>query len=226
MDDLVYDPENARLHPEENDAAIRASLIRYGQLKPIVVRREGMTVVAGNGTLAAARALGWRELACNVVDMDHLEAIGYGLADNRTAELAVWDHEVVSRLTALMTEAEQHPVGWTPEQVAVLRANLDPHVPIQGNPDAEVGGQSWEELWQGMPEFTQKDLTAVRRIAVNFKSEEDFRAFCALTGQNPSQVVNNSMWYPPVEYKRHADKRFVAPQIGEDDVVEDDEVIE
>lgn len=124
MDDLVFDPENARLHPEDNDAAIRDSLTRYGQLKPLVVRREGMVVVAGNGTLAAARGLGWRELACNVVDMSHLDAVGYGLADNRTAELAKWDAEVVSRLAALMAEQDQLPVGWSADQVAALRAAL------------------------------------------------------------------------------------------------------
>ena len=126
--DLTYDPDNARLHPEENDAAIRESLSRYGQLKPLVVRREGMIVVAGNGTLQAARGLGWRELACNVVDMDRLEAIGYGLADNRTAELARWDDEVVARLAALMAESESVPVGWTEEQVAAIRASLPGNV--------------------------------------------------------------------------------------------------
>ena len=55
---LVEDPANARLHPTRNMEAITASLRRFGQRKPVVVRREGMIIEAGNGTLAAARAAG------------------------------------------------------------------------------------------------------------------------------------------------------------------------
>ena len=51
------DPDNLRLHPAENLAGIRASLERFGQQKPIVVGRDG-TIVAGNGTYAAAVELG------------------------------------------------------------------------------------------------------------------------------------------------------------------------
>lgn len=222
VDYLTFDPDNARLHPEENDAAIRDSLSRYGQLKPLVVRRDGMTVVAGNGTLAAARGLGWRELACNVVDLDQLEAVGYGLADNRTSELAAWDVEVVSRLSAFMAESEQTPVGWTADQVAVLRANVEPYSPIQGTAEGDAAAeQTWQDVWKGMPEFVQEDLTAARRVTVNFKSEEDFLKLCELTGQNPSQVVNNAMWYPPVAYTSHADKRFVSADGDDDPVIED-----
>lgn len=119
-----YDPENARLHPEENDLAIRDSLTRYGQRKPIVVNRRTGRVEAGNGTLAAARALGWRRIAAVWVDDDHLTAIGYGLADNRTAELATWNDDVVCRLAALLQEQEQTPVGWTDEQITLLRAGV------------------------------------------------------------------------------------------------------
>jgi ParB-like chromosome segregation protein Spo0J len=54
--ELHNDPANVRKHGEQNLAAIKASLTRFGQQKPIVVNRDGV-VVAGNGTLMAARAL-------------------------------------------------------------------------------------------------------------------------------------------------------------------------
>lgn len=89
--DLTYDPRNARIHDDRNLLAIQRSLEAHGQQKPIVVR-EGV-VLAGNGTLEAARALGWTHLAC--VEYRGTEALAraYALADNRTAELAVWDAE-------------------------------------------------------------------------------------------------------------------------------------
>ena len=53
VNELVNDPNNARTHDERNLDAIRASLERFGQQKPIVINADN-TVVAGNGTLAAA----------------------------------------------------------------------------------------------------------------------------------------------------------------------------
>jgi hypothetical protein len=119
---LVPDPENARLHPERNMEAIKLSLGLYGQVKPLVVRKQSNVVVAGNGTLEAAKQLGWTKLACVFVDMTRAEAAGYGLADNRTAELAKWDIETVARLQKLIEEQGGSMVGWSDDECMVLRA--------------------------------------------------------------------------------------------------------
>lgn len=74
--------------------AIKASLRRFGQQKPIVVLENG-EVVAGSGLLQAARSLGWTHL--NVIRFRGTadEARAYALADNRTAELAEWDLKIL-----------------------------------------------------------------------------------------------------------------------------------
>lgn len=120
--DLIPDPNNARLHPDRNMEAIKDSLRIYGQVKPLVVRRSTNVVIAGNGTLEAAKQLGWNKLAVNFVDMTDVEAVGFGLADNRTAELAKWDFEVVARLDKLILEAQHPTVGWSDDELEVLRA--------------------------------------------------------------------------------------------------------
>ena len=96
IDDLTLDPANARKHDDKNLKAIAESLKQFGQRKPIVV--WGRTVVAGNGTLVAARSLGWREISVARVpdDWDEARVMAYALADNRSAELAVWDEQVLS----------------------------------------------------------------------------------------------------------------------------------
>jgi DNA modification methylase len=91
IDSIDLDPANARKHPTENIEAIRASLRVYGQRKPIVVNRRTGTVEAGNGTLAAAKMLGWKYIAVVFVDDDSMTATGFAISDNRTAELAEWD---------------------------------------------------------------------------------------------------------------------------------------
>jgi hypothetical protein len=96
IDDLTLDPKNARRHDDKNLRAIAESLKQFGQRKPIVV--WGSTVVAGNGTLVAARSLGWREIqVARVPDDWSIDKVtAYALADNRSAELAEWDDQVLT----------------------------------------------------------------------------------------------------------------------------------
>ncbi|HVS39974.1 MAG TPA: ParB N-terminal domain-containing protein [Gemmataceae bacterium] len=97
-DGLILDPANARKHAAPNLEAIKGSLTVYGQRKPIVANRRTRTVIAGNGTLEAARALGWTHIAVVFTDDDPMTAAGFAIADNRTAELAEWDAEALGRL--------------------------------------------------------------------------------------------------------------------------------
>lgn len=92
---LMIDPNNARTHSEKNVSAIAASLLEFGQRKPIVVH-DGV-VLAGNGTLEAALTLGWSEVIVTYAPKDWTpeQARGYALADNRTAELAEWDMSIL-----------------------------------------------------------------------------------------------------------------------------------
>jgi len=88
--DLTKDPANVRLHSEKNLSAIKGSLQHFGQQKPIVVDGSGV-VIAGNGTLQAALALGWTEIDIVRTALTGAEAVAFALADNRTAELAEWN---------------------------------------------------------------------------------------------------------------------------------------
>mgnify|MGYP003115713114 CR=1 FL=1 len=97
ISELKNDPANARKHSPRNLKAIRDSLDVFGQQKPIVVDSRGV-VIAGNGTLEAARELGWGEIDVAVTDLDPAHAQAFGIADNRTAELAEWDTDVLGQL--------------------------------------------------------------------------------------------------------------------------------
>lgn len=98
IEDFVPDPRNARKHGEENLEAIRGSLEEFGQVKPLVVRAADKRVICGNGTLLAAKQLGWTSLAAVVLDVTEERANQLAIADNRTAELAEWDNEILLEL--------------------------------------------------------------------------------------------------------------------------------
>lgn len=96
IDDLIPDENNARKHNKKNLDAIAVSLQKFGQRKPIVINKDNV-VLAGNGTVEAARQIGWKGLAVwrvpNEWDAETQKA--FALADNRTAELASWDSEIL-----------------------------------------------------------------------------------------------------------------------------------
>ena len=103
---LKLDPNNARTHDNANLEAIAGSLTQFGQRKPIVISQDN-TVVAGNGTITAAKSLGWEEIEAVRVpadwDADRIKA--FALADNRTAELAAWDQQVMASQLLELQEA-------------------------------------------------------------------------------------------------------------------------
>jgi len=104
--DLSLDPKNARKHSQRNLDAIAASLVRFGQRKPLVVHRG--VVLAGNGTLEAARSIGWTEIEVSAVpdDWDDDTAKAYALADNRSAELAEWDESELAKQLLELQESD------------------------------------------------------------------------------------------------------------------------
>lgn len=120
---LTPDPKNARKHDQRNVDAIADSLREHGQRKPIVAQKVGerLVVRAGNGTLEAARKLGWERLAVLVVDEGDREATRYALRDNRTAELAEWDDEALRQALreCAESEAEIAALGWNPDEFQV-----------------------------------------------------------------------------------------------------------
>jgi ParB-like chromosome segregation protein Spo0J len=95
--DLTPDPQNARQHDAKNLKAIQGSLTQFGQRKPIVITEAGV-IVAGNGTVEAAKLLGWETIQAVKVPEDWTPAQvkAFAIADNRTAELATWRTEVLS----------------------------------------------------------------------------------------------------------------------------------
>lgn len=101
---LREDPKNTRSHGKRSIEGLRRSLQEYGQQKAIVVREDG-TVVAGNGTLRAALALGWEKIAVAVFDGSAKAARSFAIMDNRVADLSGFDSDMLGEeLRALKAE--------------------------------------------------------------------------------------------------------------------------
>jgi ParB-like chromosome segregation protein Spo0J len=131
---LEYDPANARHHDEANLAAISGSLKQFGQRKPIVITEDGV-IVAGNGTVEAAKRLGWLEIQAVTIPSDWTpeQTKAFALADNRTAELAAWSPEV---LASQLIELEA--AGLVVENFGFVKEALPNFEPIDSDDRLDV----------------------------------------------------------------------------------------
>lgn len=86
-------------NPRRNDEAVQYvanSIEEFGFKVPIVVDKDNI-IIAGHTRLKAAEQLGLKEVPCIVADDLNDEQIkAFRLADNRTAEIADWDLELLS----------------------------------------------------------------------------------------------------------------------------------
>ncbi|HTV71279.1 MAG TPA: DNA methyltransferase [Rhizobiaceae bacterium] len=116
-------PKNARTHSKKQVRQIAQSIERFGFNNPILIDGSNM-ILAGHGRVEAARHLGLAEVPC--VRIEHMtpdERRAYVLADNKLAQNATWDDEVLAE-----------------ELQALLDVELDFDIGITGFSVAEVDG--------------------------------------------------------------------------------------
>ena len=149
IDSISPDPANVRKHPERNLDTIKASLRRFGQQKPIVVDASGI-VRAGNGTLEAAKALGWDTINVVQSDLKGSEATAYAIADNRSGDLAEFDNVALAeQLEALRGEDfDLDAVGFTSDEIDGLLEGIGDDV--LGD---EADGKEYDESVEDEVEF-------------------------------------------------------------------------
>lgn len=117
--DIISDPANVRKHGKRNLETIKGSLAGFRQQKPIVVGPDNICI-AGNGTLEAARALGWSHIAVVRTTLKGSKARAFAIADNRTAELAEWDDGALAETLAALqndNDIDEALTGFTSREI-------------------------------------------------------------------------------------------------------------
>ena len=104
LDSLIPYARNARTHSEDQVALIAGSIREFGWTNPILV--DGANgVIAGHGRVLAARKLGLAFVP--VIELAHLsdaQKKALVLADNKLAERAGWDSELLALEVADLAE--------------------------------------------------------------------------------------------------------------------------
>ena len=86
---------NVKIHTKKQIEKLKASIRRFGMVTPLIVNKEN-TIIAGHGRFQALEELGYKEIP--VIRLEHLsetEVKAYRLADNKIAEDAFYDSELL-----------------------------------------------------------------------------------------------------------------------------------
>ena len=160
INELKNDHKNARKRTDRSSALIKESLKKYGAGRSIVIDEENR-ILAGNGTIAGARAAGIKNVRVIETEGDEIIAVkrkglsedqkvGLALADNRTSDLSEWDKEMLHQLS------EDHDVEpwFTKEDLAEILGEPD-IIPTEGltDPDEvpetpEIPTVQFGEVWK------------------------------------------------------------------------------
>ena len=155
VDDLTAYERNARTHSTKQINQIAASIGRFGFVNPVLVDGTG-TLIAGHGRVQAARQIGMKIVP--TVALEHLsdaERRALVIADNRLAELAGWDEDVLrlelSDLETLELDFELEVTGFDTGDLDKLLADPgdapdsdDRIPPTQDRPPITKLGNIWQ----------------------------------------------------------------------------------
>ncbi len=124
---LIPYVNNARTHSQEQVNKLRGSLREFGFINPVIIDAD-YNVIAGHGRLMAAKEEGIEEVPCVLVDyLSEAQKKAYILADNRYAQDAGWDEELL-RLEIESLEGMDFDVsltGFNEDEIADLFADSE-----------------------------------------------------------------------------------------------------
>ena len=160
---------NPRVIPQAAVDQVARSIERYGFLQPIVVDRDGV-IVAGHTRYQAARKLGLDEVpTVHAKDLTPQEAREFRLADNRLADMTLWDVEALHREVADLPEEVDIP-GFGSEELRLIAMDLE---------DIEEPENDQEDLSEEVSEMVRLTFEVPRTLAM--KVRQEVRRVCALT---------------------------------------------
>jgi hypothetical protein len=118
---------NPRTHSKKQIRQIARSIERFGFTNPVLIDREG-GIVAGHGRIEAAKLLGLEIVpTIRLEDLTEAEIRAYVIADNRLAENAGWDRELLAiELQGLIElDFDVTLTGFETPEIDILIGELD-----------------------------------------------------------------------------------------------------
>lgn len=134
--DLKLRTNNPRTHSKRQIEQIAVSIKTFGFVNPVLIDGEDI-IIAGHGRVEAAKFIGMSDVP--VIRVDHLtpaQIRAYVIADNKLAENAGWDHELLAlelRELSVDLNFDVTITGFETAEIDLLIQDLDQHKPDQAD---------------------------------------------------------------------------------------------
>jgi hypothetical protein len=130
--DLSINPRNARTHSPRQVREIARSIERFGFNNPVLIDGNNQ-IIAGHGRVAAAKSLGRQRVPTLRIDhQSEQEKRAFIIADNRLAEKAGWDREILAIELQGLIDLDVELTGFEVPEIEMM---LDATDPPASNPE-------------------------------------------------------------------------------------------
>jgi ParB-like chromosome segregation protein Spo0J len=155
--DLKSRPTSPRTHSKKQIEQIAASICEFGFTNPVLVDEDNR-IIAGHGRVKAAKLIGMTEVpTVRLTDMTEAQLRAYVIADNRLAENAGWDRELLAlelqSLSELNLEIDVTLTGFDLPEIDILLDELS----AQGIDENEPGSADMVPDLADSPAVTRPD---------------------------------------------------------------------
>jgi DNA modification methylase len=118
---LVEHPRNYNKHSRRQIEMLAKIMNFQGWRHPIIVSKRSGFIVAGHGRLMAAKLLGWDKCPIDLQEFaDEATELSFLVADNKIAELAETDAELLSDISVTLGEDFDHELLGLEESILVI----------------------------------------------------------------------------------------------------------
>lgn len=156
IDSLAAYSNNPRKHPEAQLVKLAASITEFGFVMPALIDEDDV-IIAGEARIAAAKRVGMAEVPVIIAHQwSKAQVRAYRLADNKLAELATWDANLLAIELAAIIEMDETPIeilGFETAEVDLLfdrnskaetyEDEADEQIDVPADPVTRPG-----DLWQ------------------------------------------------------------------------------
>lgn len=165
-------------NPRKNDEAVpyvKNSIEQFGFRVPIIVDKDGV-IVSGHTRYKAANELGLEQVPVVVADDLTPEQIkAFRIADNKTAERADWDNELLGdELSILLDDFDFTDFGFGDFELTMLTEDFEP----EPYDESEVRSYSEHE----------EEYLLKKRVIITY-TEENMEKMCKLLGVDEIEKV-------------------------------------
>lgn len=155
VEQLEVYANNARIHSKQQIKQIARSIKAFGFINPVLVDADNR-LVAGHGRLLAAKSIGLKTIPC--IRIDHLsedEKRAYILADNKLAENAGWDPDLLkvelSYLSQVDVDIDVELTGFAMPEIDIIMGTAqqsNEETPAPSLAPLEEAVSQLGDLWQ------------------------------------------------------------------------------